>query len=37
MTQIIEEESTNQVLNSSIGIKDPVQFILRAGYLNKYP
>ena len=37
MTQIIEEASTNQILNSSIGIKDPVQFILRTGYLKDYP
>ena len=37
MTQIIEEASTNGLLNSSIGINDPVQFILRAGYLKNYP
>jgi len=37
MTQIIEESSTNQILNQSIGINEPVQFILRAGYLNDYP
>ena len=37
MTQIIEEASTNQILNQSIGINEPVQFILRAGYLKDYP
>lgn len=37
MTQIIEEASTNQILNQSMGIDDPVQFILRTGYLNNYP
>lgn len=37
MTQIIEEASTNQVLNHSIGINEPVQFILRTGYLKNYP
>jgi hypothetical protein len=37
MTQIIEEASTNQILNHSIGINEPVQFILRTGYLKNYP
>ncbi len=37
MTQIIEEAATNQILNQSIGINEPVQFILRTGYLKKYP
>jgi hypothetical protein len=37
MTQIIEEASTNQILNQSIGINEPIQFILRTGYLKKYP
>jgi hypothetical protein len=37
MTQIIEETSTNQTLNHSIGINEPVQFILRTGYVNEYP
>lgn len=37
MTQIIEEASTNQILNQSIGINEPVQFILRTGYLKSYP
>lgn len=37
MTQIIEEAKTNQILNTSIGIQDPIQFILRAGYVKNYP
>jgi hypothetical protein len=36
MTQIIEEASTNQILNKSIGISEPVQFILRTGYIKNY-
>ena len=37
MTQIIEEAATNQLLNNSIGVSEPIQFILRTGYLDKYP
>ncbi len=37
MTQIIEEAATNQTLNQSIGVSDTVQFILRTGYVKKYP
>ncbi len=37
MTQIIEEPSTNQILNQSTGINDPVQFIVRTGYVKEYP
>ena len=37
MTQVLEEYSTNQALNQSIGISGNVQFILRAGYLKAYP
>ena len=37
MTQIIEEAKTNKILNMSIGINEPVQFILRTGYLKSYP
>jgi nitroreductase len=37
MTQILEEPSTKETLNRSIGINDSVQFILRAGYLKDYP
>jgi hypothetical protein len=37
MTQILEESSTRQTLNQSIGIRENVQFILRTGYLKDYP
>jgi hypothetical protein len=37
MTQILEELSIKQILNNSIGISTPIQFILRTGYLKKYP
>ena len=37
MTQIIEESSTNKILNQSTGIQDPIQFILRVGYVDNYP
>jgi hypothetical protein len=37
MTQILEENSTHQILHQSIGIKEPVQFILRTGYVKNYP
>ncbi|MEJ7559305.1 MAG: nitroreductase [Pedobacter sp.] len=37
MTQILEEPFTDKRLNSSIGIKEPVQFILRSGYVKDYP
>lgn len=37
MTQILEESSTRQTLNQSIGISENVQFILRTGYLKNYP
>lgn len=37
MTQILEETSTRQTLNQSIGISENIQFILRAGYLKNYP
>ena len=37
MTQILEESANNHALNSSIGITDNVQFILRMGYLKEYP
>lgn len=37
MTQILEEPITAAALNPAIGIKDPVQFILRCGYLKDYP
>lgn len=37
MTQILEEAEYRNELNKSIGISDTVQFILRAGYVKKYP
>ncbi|GGI29179.1 Acg family FMN-binding oxidoreductase [Pedobacter mendelii] len=37
MTQILEEPSIKQSLNTSVGIKDQIQFILRAGYVKNYP
>ena len=37
MTQILEESLINQKINQSISISDNVQFILRTGYLKKYP
>jgi hypothetical protein len=36
MTQILEEPATQQILNSSLGISDPIQFILRTGYVTNY-
>jgi hypothetical protein len=37
MTQILEEAPTMEILNQSIGIPEPIQFILRAGYVKNYP
>ena len=37
MTQILEETSIRQMLQPAIGIGDSVQFILRTGYVAKYP
>lgn len=37
MTQILEETSTKQTINPSIGINDNIQFILRMGYVKDYP
>jgi len=37
MTQILEEASTKQTINQSIGISDNIQFILRTGYVKNYP
>jgi Nitroreductase family len=37
MTQILEEAETKKQVNTSIGISDEIQFILRTGYLKKYP
>jgi len=37
MTQILEEAETKKQVNTSIGITDEIQFILRTGYLRNYP
>jgi len=37
MTQILEEPPFNQNIAQSLGIADNIQFILRMGYLDKYP
>ena len=37
MTQILEETATRQAVNQSFGISEPIQFILRLGYLKNYP
>jgi len=37
MTQILEEAETNQLLTHALGIQEPVQFLLRTGYLKTYP
>jgi hypothetical protein len=37
MTQILEETTSSQIVNQSTGISDNIQFILRMGYLTKYP
>lgn len=37
MTQVLEEAPTSRAINESIGISDPIQFILRVGYLKTYP
>jgi hypothetical protein len=37
MTQILEEPTTDNSINQSIGITDIIQFILRVGYVKSYP
>ena len=37
MTQILEEEKTRKKINSAIGIKENIQFLLRVGYVENYP
>ena len=37
MTQILEETACSQLLNNSMGINKPIQFVLRIGYLKNYP
>lgn len=37
MTQILEGKPFNEQINSTLGFTDPVQFILRSGYVKNYP
>lgn len=37
MTQILEETETGKAVNTSTGISDPIQFLLRVGYVADYP
>jgi len=37
MTQPLEEKGFTEKLQSALGIKDKIQFILRAGYVEDYP
>jgi hypothetical protein len=37
MTQLIEEPATFKTLHQSVGINEPIQFMLRIGYLKNYP
>ncbi|MFT3704537.1 MAG: hypothetical protein QM802_19375 [Agriterribacter sp.] len=37
MTQILEEPAITSSLIQSTGINDPIQFVLRTGYIKKYP
>ncbi len=37
MTQILEEQATRQIVHSSLGINNNIQFILRTGYVTNYP
>lgn len=37
MTFILEESSVNQLVNKAMGISEPIQFVLRLGYVKDYP
>ena len=37
MTQVLEENPFSQNVNRELGIMEPIQFILRCGYINNYP
>jgi nitroreductase len=37
MSQILEEPDIKMELNNAIGVKEEVQFLLRMGYMKKYP
>jgi hypothetical protein len=37
MTQILEEESIGKGVAAELKIEDPIQFVIRLGYVKKYP
>ena len=37
MTQVLEENPFSQNVNRELAIMEPIQFILRCGYINNYP
>lgn len=37
MTQVLEEPAFSRVINQSVGVTDPIQFMLRLGYVKNYP
>jgi hypothetical protein len=37
MSQIVEEEPWKTEVSNELGLNEPVQFIMRAGYIQKYP
>ncbi len=37
MTQVLEEPAFSRVINQSVGLTDPIQFMLRLGYVKNYP
>jgi hypothetical protein len=37
MTQLLEESSIANSVNESTGISNPIQFVLRTGYIKNYP
>lgn len=37
MTQILEEPETKNQVQQSLGISDEIQFLIRTGYVKKYP
>ncbi|MGF7080344.1 hypothetical protein [Mucilaginibacter sp. UYCu711] len=37
MTQVLEEAPFSLTINKAMKIADPIQFVLRCGYIEKYP
>ncbi|MDJ0366720.1 nitroreductase family protein [Hymenobacter sp. H14-R3] len=37
MTQVLEEAPFAQQVNGALGLAEPIQFLLRCGYVNDYP